>query len=88
MSHNTAESSNGIEQQWLERVREAQASYQQSFEHQQRTIEELNQALDEDVDASFALAQSGVAKLALDDLVKRQGELVNLVLRRNMSLLT
>jgi len=79
MRHTKPVSSNGIERQWFERVREAQANYQQSLEHQKRTIEELNQALAEDVDGSFALAQSTAAKLALDDLVKRQGVLVDLV---------
>jgi len=86
MRHHKAEAINGIERQWFERVQEAQANYQQSLEHQKRTIEELNQALVEDVDGSFALAQSSAARLALDDLVKRQGVLVDLVLRRNMSL--
>ena len=83
MRHTKAVSSNGIERQWFERVQGAQANYQQAFEYQKRTIEELNQALVEDVDGSFALAQSSAAKLALADLVKRQGVLVDLVL--NMS---
>ena len=81
MRHTKAVRSNGIERQWLTRVKEAQAQYRQALEHQERTIEELNKVLSDPVDA---IAQAnGAARLALDDLVERQGVLVDLVL--NMS---
>ncbi|HEY7413741.1 MAG TPA: hypothetical protein VH593_01000, partial [Ktedonobacteraceae bacterium] len=56
----------------------------QALEHQQRMIEGLNKALMEPADSTHTIAQANrAAKLALDDLVKRQGVLVDLVL--NMS---
>ena len=84
MRHTKAVSSNGIERQWFERVQGAQAHYQQAFEYQQRMIEGLNKALVEPASDTHALEQANrAAKLALADLVKRQGVLVDLVL--NMS---
>ena len=84
MGHTKAVSSNGIERQWFERVQGAQAHYQQAFEYQQRMIEGLNKALVEPASDTHALEQANrAAKLALADLVKRQGVLVDLVL--NMS---
>ena len=81
MRHTKAVSSNGIERQWFERVRGAQAHYQQAFEYQQRMIERLNKALVEPASDTHAVEQANrAAKLALNDLVKRQGVLVDLVL--------
>jgi hypothetical protein len=74
-------SSSGIERQWFERVRGAEAHYQQALEHQKRMIEGLNKALMEPASDTSAVEQANrAAKLALDDLVKRQGVLVDLVL--------
>ena len=84
MGHTKAVSSNGIERQWFERVRGAQAHYQQALEHQQRMMEGLNKALTEPADGTYAVEQANhAAKRAIDDLVKCQGVLVDLVL--NMS---
>jgi hypothetical protein len=48
-------------------------------------MDELNKGLMEDADGSFALAQSKrAAKLALDDLVRCEEVLANLILRKSM----
>jgi hypothetical protein len=69
----------------LKRVQEAHAHHRQALTHQQQMMDELNKGLMEKVDGSFALAQSKrAAKLALDDLVRCQKVLVNLILKKNM----
>jgi len=84
MRHTKTVGSNGIERQWFERVKGAQAHYQQAFEHQQRMIEGLNKALVEPASDTHAVEQANrAARLALNDLVKRQRVLADLVL--NMS---
>ena len=87
MSHNTAGGKrlNEIEPQWYARVKEAQARYWKALEHQQLMIAELDEALMEDIDGSFALGLSKrAAKLALNDVVRCQGTLVKLVLRQEI----
>ena len=64
---------NQIERQWFARVEEAQAHYRQALEHQDRMIEELDQALTEDVDGSFALAKACRATaLAFNEFLRCQ----------------
>jgi hypothetical protein len=74
-----------LEAGWLLQFKRAQAHYWHALEHQQLMIAELDQALMEDVGSSFAVALSKRAeKLALDDVVRCQKILVDLVLRKNM----
>jgi len=74
-----------LEAEWLKRLQEAQAHHRHALKHQQQMMDELSKGLMEEVDGSFALAQSKhAAKPALDDLVRCQEVLVDLVLRKNM----
>lgn len=71
-----------IQRQRVARVKEAQAHYWQALEHQERLIQELDQAVTEEVDGSFAVAlELRATAFALNELVRRQEVLVNLVLR-------
>ena len=83
MSHNTGGGGvKQIEQHWVARVKAAQAHYQHALEHQERMIEELDHALMEGVDDPVALAIARRATaLALNDLLRCEKVLVNLVLQ-------
>jgi hypothetical protein len=88
MSHDADERKNlsGVEAHWRARVREAQAHYRDAFEQHRRMLEELDQALIEPADGSFAVAEArrGMA-LALDQLVRSQKILVDLIQRRTVA---
>jgi hypothetical protein len=74
-----------LEAEWLERLQAAHINHRKALDHQQRMMDDLDQALMKDVDGSFTLVQSKhAAKVALDDLVRCQEVLVNLILRENM----
>ena len=74
-----------IEAEWLKRLEDAHAHYSHAVEYHQRMVEELDQWLTEDVDGSFAVAKAKRAMaLALNEVVRCQEILVDLVLRKNM----
>ena len=74
------------ERQWRTRLQEAQADYRQALEHQERLMQELDQALMEDVDGSFGAAKAHrAAALAFNELVKCQSTLVNVILDKDMT---
>jgi len=73
------------EGRWFARVKEAQAQYRYVEVQQHKLMEELNQALMEHVDGSFAAAKAHRSTMfAFNELLRCEKILAELVLRKNM----
>lgn len=79
------ESLREAEAHWRSRVLEAQEHYQHAFAQHQRIIKEFDQALIESAEGSLVIAKARRAMAAaLNEVVRTQGVLTDLVLRKKM----